>query len=173
MIRGLARQVAHIAAGPDNAAIKKRWRDVNALRAPDRAPVWCKPVACLNEMLPGEIFVCEGPTLRRMEGVLRTILLKADIDDDSPVDDFWSVPAAFDVEPANRRGVDIAKRRSDESRGAWGYDPPLKDAADFDKLRMAIWTYNHAETQRQLDFADQADHVIEHLDELHAILGLG
>jgi len=39
-IRELARQVAEIAASPENARIKQRWRDVNALRKPDRPPVW-------------------------------------------------------------------------------------------------------------------------------------
>ena len=43
-IRELAVQVAEIAASDSNATIQHRWRDVNALRKPDRAPVWCRPV---------------------------------------------------------------------------------------------------------------------------------
>jgi hypothetical protein len=43
-VRDLATQVSEIAHSPENAAIVKRWRDVNALRTPDRAPVWCRLV---------------------------------------------------------------------------------------------------------------------------------
>ncbi|MBW1899479.1 MAG: hypothetical protein JRI61_10525, partial [Deltaproteobacteria bacterium] len=40
-IRALAERVVTIAREPRMTAIKKRWADVNALRKPDRAPVWC------------------------------------------------------------------------------------------------------------------------------------
>ncbi|HEY3416671.1 MAG TPA: hypothetical protein VGM23_07285, partial [Armatimonadota bacterium] len=51
-VRELARQVAEIAASPENARIKQRWCDVNALRKPDHSPVWCRPVAAWSELLP-------------------------------------------------------------------------------------------------------------------------
>jgi len=44
-VRDLARQVAEIAAEPEMETIRKRWRDVNALRKPDRPPVWRRSVA--------------------------------------------------------------------------------------------------------------------------------
>ena len=57
-IRELARRVAEIAAGDENAAIQQRWRDVNALRKPDRAPVWCRPVGAWDEILPDDAQEC-------------------------------------------------------------------------------------------------------------------
>jgi hypothetical protein len=38
-VRELARQVAEIAHSPENAVVRKRWRDVTGLHKPDRAPV--------------------------------------------------------------------------------------------------------------------------------------
>ena len=51
VVRELARQVAAIAAGAENAAISKRWRDVNAGRTPDRWPVWCRPAGAWREII--------------------------------------------------------------------------------------------------------------------------
>ncbi len=48
--------------------------------------------------------------------------------------------------------------------GDWGFDVEAANAAGCTSILLA--------RGRQLDFADQADHVIETLAELHAILGL-
>ncbi|HRU04398.1 MAG TPA: hypothetical protein P5137_01325 [Candidatus Brocadiia bacterium] len=45
VVRELARQVAEIANSAENAAAERRWRDTNALRKPDRPPVWRRSVA--------------------------------------------------------------------------------------------------------------------------------
>ena len=44
-----------------------RWRKVNALDKPDRAPVWCKPVGCWSEIIPDDSLICTNPELRRLE----------------------------------------------------------------------------------------------------------
>lgn len=150
-IRELARRVAEIAASGENAAIQRRWRDVNALRTPDRAPVWCRPVGAWDEMLPDAALECHNPWLRNLERHFRQILIKHDIADDGPVPPWLGVPAQFDVTPSNVWGVDIAHAESGIEGGAWGYDPPLKTAADFDKLRLPTFTYNAAKTQTALD----------------------
>ena len=58
-VRQLAARVAEIAHEPRMEAITRRWRDVNALRKPDRAPVWCRPVGCWNEIIPEDALVPE------------------------------------------------------------------------------------------------------------------
>ena len=95
VVRTLARQVAEIAASPEQAAIHRRWRDVNALRKPDRAPVWCRPVDAWRELLPDDALVSADPYLRGVERTLRQALIKHEIGDDTPVDPYWSVPAVF------------------------------------------------------------------------------
>ena len=70
-LRSLAQRVAEAAASPRNAAICKRWRDVNALRKPDRPPVWCRPVGAWKELLPEDALRCSEPWLRNIERHLR------------------------------------------------------------------------------------------------------
>lgn len=148
-IRDLAKQVAEIAHSEENQRIIQRWRDVNALRKPDRAPVYCRPVGAWSEILPEDALQCTDPWLRSLERGFRMILIKHDIGDDDPVDDFFPVDAVFEYDPPNVWGVDIGRHESDESGGAWGYDPPLKTEADFDKLRMPELCYNECETNRR------------------------
>jgi hypothetical protein len=150
-IRELATLVAAIAAGDENEQIKQRWRDVNALRKSDRAPVWCRPVGAWAELLPEAALECSDPRLRGLEAHLRRILIKHEIGDDSPVERWMGVPAVFDVDPPNRWGVDVTHQASETEGGAWGYDPPLKTEADFDRLRLPTLTYNEAATQERLD----------------------
>ena len=154
-VRRLAREVAEIAAGDENGRIFQRWRDVNALRRGDRAPVWCRPVGCWAELLPEDYLTCDDKYLRGIERGFRRILIKHEIGDDTPVSQCFDVSAAFDVDPANRWGVDIRRHEAPTAGGAWLFDPPLKTVADFDKLRIATWTYNEERTQRNLARAEE------------------
>ena len=54
IVRDLAEQVYAAACRDEMPAIRQRWCDVNALRKPDRAPVWFKPVGCWSELLPDD-----------------------------------------------------------------------------------------------------------------------
>lgn len=152
-IRALAARIAELAASPENVRIIQRWRDVNALRKPDRAPVWCRPVGAWAEILPDEALACTDPWLRGIEIELRRILIKHDIGDDSPVEPWFPVDAAFDVDPPNLWGVEVRHQSSGVEGGSWAYDPPLKSEADFDRLRLPSFAYNERETQRRLDRA--------------------
>ncbi|MDH7601574.1 MAG: hypothetical protein QHI38_05425 [Armatimonadota bacterium] len=155
-VRELAIKVAELASTPENESVKKRWRDVNALRKPDRAPVWCCPVGCWNELLPDDSLQCSDPFLRGIERELRQILIKHDIGDDTPIQDFWPVPALFDVDPPNVWGVEIKRHTPEVAGGAWAYDPPLKSEEDFDRLTIPTYTYNQARTEEALARAHDA-----------------
>ena len=149
-VRELARQVAEIAHSPENATIIQRWRDVNALRKPDRAPVWCRPVGVWTELLPDSALACTDPWLRAWERSLRQVLIKHDIGDDEPVERYFTVRAVVDVDPPNVYGVDLGRHDPDVEWGAFSFEPPLKGEEDFAKLRMPAFTYNHAQTQESL-----------------------
>ena len=116
LVRELAQQVAEIAAGAANEAIRRRWRDVNALRRPDRAPVWCRPVGCWQEIMPPESLLCRDPWLRGLENRFRQVLFKHEIGDDSPVDAHFAVEAVVDADPPDLWGVEIRRRRSGAAR---------------------------------------------------------
>lgn len=153
-VRDLARQVAEIAASERNQRAIKRWRDVNALRKPDRAPVWCCPVGAWSEVLPDESLACADPWLRSVEAGFRRILTKQEIGDDEPVNGWFSVGAAFDCEPANTWGIDVGKHSSGEAGGAWAYDPPLKSIEDLSTLRLPVYTHNEVRTRESLGRAE-------------------
>ena len=155
VIRSLATKLAEIAAGQENRATIQRWRDVNALRKPDRAPVWCRPMGCWAELLGESELVCTDPHLRGIELQFRRALVKCDIGDDSPVADHFPVRAIFDVDPPNRWGVEVTKHTSGVEGGAWGYDPPLAREADFDRLRIPHLTYDEAGTGQAMERAHE------------------
>ena len=152
-VRQLAQQVAQIAASAENQQRIKRWRDVNALRKPDRAPVWCKPVGAWNEIIPAESLCCQDEWLRAIELDFRKTIKKNEIGDDEPVESFFGVPAVFDVDPPNTWGVDVGSHRPTQAGGSWAFDPPIKTAADLDKLRMPSLIYNEPKSREHLSRA--------------------
>ncbi len=154
VIRDLAKQVAEIAQSPEMERSRRRWRDVNALRRPDRAPVWCKPVGAWEELLPATSLRCADRRLRGIERAFRQVLIKRDIGDDSVMDPFFDVAPVIQTDPPTIWGVEPRKHRPAEAGGAWQYDPPLKSPADLDRLRLPRLTLDHAATQRALDAAN-------------------
>jgi hypothetical protein len=150
-VRKLAEKVIAFAVSDDNKKIIKRWHDVNELRKPDRAPVWCRPIACWDELLPKDTLACKNELLQKLEYNFRQILIKREINDDTPIREYFPVQAQYDVIPSNRWGVDIGKHIPDNKEGAWAYDPPLKTSEDFDKLVMPRFIYNKSKTAELLE----------------------
>lgn len=146
-IRSLAQQVATHAASSANALIRRRWCDVNALRKPDRAPVWCRPSGAWSELLPDSSLHCTDDWFRDIERSLRMILIKKEIGDDSPVMPWFDVNAVWRCKPPNIWGVDVARQNSDQPGGAWAYDPPLETQADFNRLVVPHYEYDDGATE--------------------------
>lgn len=150
IVRELAKTVAAIAAEPRMTAIRKRWCDVNALRKPDRAPVWCRPVGCWREIIPEESLLCSDAWLRKIEYHFRQIIHKRELDDDTPVEGYFAIEAIVRRDPENIWGLDVGRHACDAQSGAWGYDPPLKQAADFERLRIPAFILDGDATRWQL-----------------------
>lgn len=153
LVRDLAEQVAEVARRPAMTAIQKRWRDVNALRRPDRAPVWCRPMGVWDEILPETSLHCTEPWLREIERQFRQLLHKVDIGDDTPFQAFFDVPAVFAVTPATTWGVEIQHHSTGDKGGAWGFNPPLQIETDFNRLIMPHWVLDRAATQQAMERA--------------------
>jgi hypothetical protein len=141
-VRDLAAEVVAIAREPRMAAIKKRWCDVNGLRRPDHAPVWCNPVGLWKELIPDSRLCCSEPLLRNLEMTFKKLLYKREIDDDTPVNDYYKASMIFDVVPENVYGVDIVRETLATAGSAWQYKPALQTPEDFDKLRIPQYRYN-------------------------------
>jgi len=147
LVRELASRVAELACSPRMANIKKRWRDVLALRKPDRPPVWCNPVGCWTELLPDSSLVCKGQTHRELEIYFKKLLIKNEIGDDTPMNDYYTMNAIFDVYPSNVWGIDIERENLNKTGTAWKYKSALPTEADFDRLVIPHYKVNLVDTE--------------------------
>jgi hypothetical protein len=154
-VRELARRLAELAASGEYETRRRRWRDVNGLRRPDRAPVWLRPAGCWKELLPEDALQCEDPTLRAMERSLRMDLIKDEIGDDHLVEGWWPVTAAFDCDSQYAWGLRTQQLVGSTDLGGWRYEPPIKTEEDFEKVTIPTFTYNPARTQEAADRAHE------------------
>jgi hypothetical protein len=150
-LQTLAEPIAEYSQSKQNKAAINRWRDVNGLRKPDRAPVWCRPVGAWKELLPEDTLRCSDPYSRSIEKYLRMLLVKIDIGDDTPIPSFYPVQAVLQVEPVTIYGVNIQHTNPDEDDGAWVYDPPIQTIEDLNQLKIPHYSFDKAETQRQME----------------------
>jgi len=150
IVRELARTIVELATSDEYEARRRRWRDVNALRKPDRYPVYCRPVGCWSELLPESSLICADPLCRSVERTFRMDIIKHEIGDDNIMEPYWSVGAAFDQHTPHTWGVPVRHIPPSTSGGAWKFDPPLKTEADFDKLALPEYTYNEEKTKKNL-----------------------
>ncbi len=155
-VRELAAEVVNIAREPRMSAIKQRWRDVNGLRHPDHSPVWCNPVGLWKELIPDSKLCCRDPFLRKMELMFKKLLFKRQINDDTPVNDYFKLNMFFDVVPENTWGVDIVRESLVTEGSAWQYKPALQSPADFDRLRIPEYRFNQQKTAEAAAQAEEA-----------------
>lgn len=147
ILRDLAHRVAEIAALPVMQTRRNLWEQHNALR-PVRPLVLLFPEGAWGEMLPGHGCQCESEAARGLEWGLRArIYTYEHFQDDSVIDttmDSWPV--------LRDSGWGLEAKRSDrpEERGAWTFEPVLKDAADLKKLCFPEVTFDAAATQAGL-----------------------
>jgi hypothetical protein len=90
-----------------------------------------------------------------MEYEFKQILIKKEINDDSPLTSYYPVQAQYDVIPDNRWGLDIGKFTSHEKGGAWGYNPPIKVHEDLLKLVRPRFIFNQARTEHLFEDTQQ------------------
>lgn len=147
LVRELAVRVMDLARAPRMQAVKQRWRDVLALRNPDRPPVWCNPVGCWSELLPEETVVCRTADCRKLEVYFKRLLIKDAIGDDTPINDYYRINAVFDIIPSSTWGLDIVREKLDSDGSAWRYQPALSSVADFDRLVIPRYQINRASTE--------------------------
>ena len=151
-VRNLAEKVSEIAKSRGNESIIKRWRDVNALRKPDRAPVLCRPGYVWRELLPDDELRCADPMLKQIENELRQVIIKHEIGDDSVVFDYTPVEAILDIDPPNIYGIGIDWHEAPVEGGAGSYAPVIKNCDDLDKLVMPVYSYNKKKTEERAEF---------------------
>jgi len=147
-LRGLARQIAEIAARPEQGEKRELWYAQSGLR-PIRPVVFCSPEGSWVELLPDSALTCEEEDARQIERGLRMRLYAAQhFHDDQVCDDSYHVYYAIEV---TDWGVRQEYLHSTTERGAYVWDAPIKTRADLEKLRKPRVTHNTEASKRNLE----------------------
>jgi hypothetical protein len=148
VVRDLAARCFELATSEEYEARRRRWRDVNERRKPDRAPVWCRPAGVWRELVPPESLACTDTSCRQVELVLRQHLYKDWVGDDHIFDPWWSVPVRWRSDPPDPWGVRLGPQVASTSLGGFRYDPPLKTPEDFELVTVPQFWPDMESTER-------------------------
>lgn len=159
-VRELASELITLAREPRMKDIKERWKKVNSLQQPDRAPVWCNPVLAWGEIIPPDSLSCEDPLLQSMEMQFKRLIYKRIVDDDTPVNEYYKVNMTFDVTPENIWGIDIKHETLSTTGSAWQYKSVLNSEDDFKKLQIPQYKLNQKKTLESVAKIDEVLHDI-------------
>lgn len=152
-VRRLAEQVMALATSPRYAERRRRWRDANERRQPDRAPVWCRPAGAWQEILPPTALQCADPLCRRLEYALRQHLHKDWIGDDHILEPYWPVPAVFRHDGEHLWGLPTHQSLGTTPDGGFSYYHPVETPADYARITVPEFTYDAAATAAAADRA--------------------
>jgi hypothetical protein len=150
VVRELARRSFELASSEEYEARRRRWRDVNERRRPDRAPVWCRPAGVVKELVPQESLECTDAFCRGVEFALRLDLYKETVGDDHIFEPWWDVPAVWDCDAEHAWGLRTKHLVGSTEMGGFRYDPPIKTLEEYDRITVPTFTYNHPQTQDAL-----------------------
>jgi len=148
IVRDLARRVMELAQSEEYERRRQRWRDVNELRRPDRAPVWCRPAGVWREIMPESDLLCEHPSCRNVERVLRRDLYKEWVGDDHIREPWWPVSAVIRPQEEPTWGLPVHQSIGSTEQGGFRYYHPIETPEDYEKLRVPTFVYDRDATER-------------------------
>jgi hypothetical protein len=154
IVRSLAAQLAEAAHSDEMASRRKLWRDVHSLRLPERPPCIVHP-GCWHELIPDSAYVCSDPWLRGLEAQMRQWLYKLTIGDDTVINPYWEVHTVMDFQGEHFWGLPIGYTHSGVARGAWAYEPPIREESDLDRIVSPKYVYNAKATAESLERHDE------------------
>ncbi len=132
ILRGLAGQVAALAARPGEESKRQLWRRHNALQS-TRPLVFCDPENSWHEIIPADQLMCERATARQWEWQLRRQVFWGEhMGDDYTIEPYFDVPH---VRSKPDWGLK-EKRVGGQDGGAYRWEAPVKTEADLDKLHF-------------------------------------
>jgi hypothetical protein len=148
-LRELAAKVAEIAALPVQQERAELLKSLNALH-PQRPVVLAFPEGGWRDLVAEDRLICQGPTLRGWEAVLRAAIFRHEkIGDDLPILPLFNIGWSISI---SNYGLEETRTQSQEL-GAYHWDPPIKTRADFEKLRFRDIVVDRPETERQVNLA--------------------
>lgn len=150
ILRDLARRVAEIAALPEMEERRREWKRHNSLRH-GRPMMLIFPEGSWGELLPHTALRCEDPQARNMEWDLRhRIYTFEHFASDNVVDGEWVV---HKVIHSTGWGLEPRHHDSPEARGAWAFDPVIREPADMRKLHHPDISVDEDATRRSFEDA--------------------
>jgi hypothetical protein len=150
-VRDLARRAAALASSDTYEARRRRWRDVNERRRPDRAPVWCRPAGMWPEVLPEESLQCTDPLCRRVEYTLRQHLYKDWVGDDHIFPPWWEVSAVWRISTEHVWGLPTGRQVESTELGGFRYEHAVQTVEDYARVTVPAFTYDAEATDRAVN----------------------
>ncbi len=147
IIRDLAKRVAEIADMPIMAERRELWKKHNSL-LPVRPLMLMFPEGSWGELLPHSVLKCTDNGARGVEWSLRSrIYYYEHFQDDTVIEKEWIVGKAI-----GNTGWGLSPKHipSTEARGAWHFDPVIKEPSDLKKLTVPEVTYDEKASQNAL-----------------------
>ena len=145
ILRDLATRYMELCQRPVQDERRDLWRRHNSLQ-------WTRPLVFVRAFAWGEMeaarCACEDPLFRGVEGRLRQELFRAAFDDDYVFEPWLTLRA---VHTCRGWGVDVARQHSEEARGSFKVDYPLKELDDIDRLRVPWHEIDEARTAETRD----------------------
>ncbi len=148
VLRGLAARYRDIAADPVMDVRRDLWRRHNSLQR-TRPLIYVRAFGW-REMAASTLR-CHDPFYRHYEDALRQSLFRHTFEDDFIFEPWVTVRAACITPPEGVWGLAVPRIHSDEARGSFVWDPPLKAEADIDRLVAPHHVIDEIETSRRVE----------------------
>jgi hypothetical protein len=129
VLRELAVRYLEICQDPSQQQKRQRWRQMHNLE-PTPPLIYVRAFAW-SEM-PQRMCLCTDPLFRSVENFFRQSLFRYGFDDDFIFEPWVNVPAVYRCQGW---GVEGTRRYSNQPRGSWKMDYPIKTYDDLNKLR--------------------------------------
>lgn len=150
ILRELAGRVGEIAALPVQGERIRLWKDFNALR-PHRPMVLAFPEGGWRDLLTQADCRCEDSLLQGWELALRRRIWHHEhIHDDQPITDSFNVSWVLRI---SDYGLSEQYTQADPL-GSYVWDAPVKDPADFERLRPRSMEVDREATARKVEIAN-------------------
>jgi hypothetical protein len=151
IVRDLARTMMEYAGSDDFELRRRRWRDANSRRKPDRAPVWCGMAGVARELFPGNTLTCTDPLCRQVEDTFRRHLYKCRVvRDDEIFDPWWSVPAVWRCSTEHAFGLPTHVSTGTTEKGGFSYHHPVRTVEDYEKITVPVYTFDREATETRM-----------------------
>ena len=149
-IRRMAAEIMEYAQSDELEIRRRRWRDANSRRRPDRAPVWCGMAGVSRELFKPETLECTDPECRGVEDVFRRHLYKCWVGDDEIFDPWWSVPAVWDCNTEYTFGLPTRISLGTTDKGGFKYNHPVESLEDYERITVPEYSYNRERTEERM-----------------------